>query len=193
MKTTVKCIAACFMATLLSVNTKAKTCCQTAAMQIDSMLNQPAPDFVLKDLDGKTVSLSNFRGKTLVIDFWATWCHYCKASFSSAQSMIEKYKGDPDVKFLFIDTREKYPNYLELINKILNDNHYTFKVVLDEKGDDGIQNKIYKAFGCQGVPTKIIVDKKGIVRYKILGFDESLTADTEIKNVSALIDQVKRL
>lgn len=193
MKNTLKCIAACVMATLLSVNTKAKPCSQTAAMQVDSMLNQRAPDFVLKDLDGKTVSLSDFRGKTLVIDFWATWCHYCKASFPSAQSIVEKYKNDSNVKFLFIDVKERRPNYPELINKILTDNQYTFKVVIDEKGDDGIQDKMYKAFGCQGVPTKIIIDRTGVVRYKILGFDESLPADTEIENVSALIDQVERL
>lgn len=193
MHATNKRIAICFMATLLSVSKKVNATCHKSVMQIDTMLNLPSPDFVLKDLDGKPVSLADFRGKTLVIDFWATWCNYCRISFPYAQLIIEKYKNDPNVKFLFIDTREKKDNYLELINKLLSENRYTFKVVVDEKDDDGIQHKIYKAFGCKGVPTKIIVDGKGIIRYKILGFYENIPTDIEIKNVSALIDGVENL
>ena len=51
----------------------------------DTALNQPAPDFQLKDSNGKTVSLADYKGKTLVIDFWATWCVPCRNSFPAVK------------------------------------------------------------------------------------------------------------
>jgi hypothetical protein len=69
-----------------------------------SMLNETAPAFALLDLDGKNINVEDLKCKVVVVDFWATWCGPCKASFPGMQKMVNKYKEDPNVKFIFIDT-----------------------------------------------------------------------------------------
>ena len=157
----------------------------------DSTMNDPAPDFILKDLDGKTVALSDYKGKVLVIDFWATWCVPCHDSFPAAQLVLDKYKNDPDVKFLFLDTREKTENYKEQIRKFLAESHFTFKVILDEKGPDGMQNVTYKKYVMPGIPTKFIIDGKGIIRFKSVGFNPSLSTEAAAKEESDMIEAAR--
>src|ERR1700749_3607746 len=82
----------------------------TLKMPADSMLNDKAPNFILKDINGKTVSLADYKGKVLILDFWATWCVPCRNSFPAVKMAVEKYKNDPDVKILFSDTRETESN-----------------------------------------------------------------------------------
>lgn len=191
MKNTFKCTFFCLIVVFFALSAKASDYHQKSVPGADSLLNYPAPDFTLKDLSGKMVSLSDYRGKILVIDFWATWCHYCLKSFPSTQLVVDKYKDDPNVAFLFIDTREVKENYVEIIRKLLSDHHYTFNVVLDKKGPDGLQNKIFKQYGAEGVPATFIIDRDGIVRYKVLGYDEELPTDAVVKHMSELIDNVE--
>jgi len=135
-----------------------------------TMIKQPAPAFALKDFDGKTVSLNDLKGKVVIVDFWATWCGPCKASFPGMQMAVNKYKDDPNVKFLFVDTWETGDNYLPGVEKFIADNKYTFHVIMDEKGDDGRQSKVVSAFGVTGIPTKFIIDKNGNIRFKYVGY-----------------------
>jgi thiol-disulfide isomerase/thioredoxin len=67
-----------------------------------SMINETAPAFALLDLDGKNINVEDLKGKVVVVDFWATWCGPCIASFPGMQKMVNKYKEDPNVKFVFI-------------------------------------------------------------------------------------------
>ncbi|GAA3989217.1 redoxin domain-containing protein [Mucilaginibacter dorajii] len=153
------------------------------------MINQPALPFALKDFEGNTVSLASLKGKVVIVDFWATWCGPCKASFPGMQTAVNKYKDDADVKFLFVDTWENGDNYTDGVKKFIADKKYTFYVLLDEKGADGRQSKVVSQFGVSGIPTKFIIDKSGNIRFKVVGFDGS--ADGLVDEVSAMIDLAK--
>ena len=153
------------------------------------MLNIPAPAFVLKDLDGNVVSLADLKGKTVIVDFWATWCGPCKASMPGMQMAVNKYKDDPNVKFLFIDTWENGDDYLPGVKKFISDTKYTFHVLVDEKDDEGKQGKVVGQFGVDGIPTKFFIDKNGIIRFKHIGYDGS--PEGLVTDVSNMIEMLK--
>jgi len=150
------------------------------------MINKPAPMFALKDLKGKTVSLADLKGKVVIVDFWATWCGPCKASFPGMQMALNKYKDNPNVKFVFIDTWEREENYLPGVKKFIADSKYTFNVLMDEKDNDGKQAKIVTAYGVEGIPTKFVLDGNGNIRFKHIGFSGG--ADELVDEVSIMID-----
>ncbi len=155
-----------------------------------TMINKPAPTFTLTDLDGKTVSLADLKGKTVIVDFWATWCGPCKASFPGMQLAVNKYKDDPNVKFLFVDCWEngEKDKYTDGVKKFIADNKYTFHVLIDEKGDDGRQSKVVGSYGVDGIPTKFIIDKNGNIRFTYVGY--SGTPEKLLDEVTDMINLV---
>lgn len=161
-------------------------------VKTDTALNRPAPDFHLKDIDGKTVSLGDYKGKTLVIDFWATWCVPCRESFPAVKMVVEKYKNDPDVAFLFIDTREKTADYPALVRKFLKDTGYPFHVVFDENDADGKMVVNYKKYDMPGIPTKYFIDPKGIIRFQRIGYAAEATPEQTAQDIESLIEQTKK-
>ncbi|RYZ28901.1 MAG: TlpA family protein disulfide reductase, partial [Chitinophagaceae bacterium] len=97
-----------------------------------NMINIPAPQFALKDMSGKEVSLSSLKGKVVVVDFWATWCGPCIASFPGMQTALNKFKNNPDVAFLFIDTWENDSNRVQKVTDFIAKNKYDFHVLYDD-------------------------------------------------------------
>lgn len=155
---------------------------------VANLINIPAPGFTLKDLDGKPVSLASLKGKTVIVDFWATWCGPCKASMPGMQMAVNKYKDDPNVKFLFVDTWENGDDYVPGVKKFISDNKYPFHVLLDDKDADGKQGKIVEAYKVEGIPTKFIIDKNGNIRFKYVGYDGTPEAlVTEVSNVIEMV------
>lgn len=154
------------------------------------LINEPAPDFIVTDIEGKKVSLADFKGKTIVIDFWATWCGPCKASFPSMQRLVNSYQKDASVKFLFIHTLESVADPLSDAKKYLSVNNYKFDLYMDVKDVKTNKNEAVKAFDVKGIPAKFIIDGKGNIRFKVVGFSGS--DDSAVAEMSTMIDIVRK-
>ncbi|MBS1918731.1 MAG: TlpA family protein disulfide reductase [Bacteroidetes bacterium] len=152
---------------------------------IKKMITQEAPKFALKDIAGNNISLDDLKGKVVVADFWATWCGPCKASFPAMQTALNKFKDDPNVQFVFVNSWEnKKPEEMQKnADEFIKKNKYTFQVLLDT--DD----KVIGNYGVEGIPTKFVIDPSGNIRFKAIGYDGS--ADKLVDELSAVIDVLK--
>jgi peroxiredoxin len=120
-----------------------------------------ATDFTLQSLDGESVTLSDLKGKVVLINFWATWCIPCKAEMPSMERLYRKYK-DRGFTILAIDIMEKP----ETIRKFAKGKNLTFPILLDTKGE--VRGK----YRVSGIPNSYLVNKNGRLVGNVIGARE---------------------
>lgn len=142
---------------------------------VKTMLHEEAPGFKLKNLAGNEISLASLKGKVVVLDFWATWCGPCIASFPGMQKAVEKYQHSNDVVFLFIDTwesQETEDQRKKEVTDFIRDKKYSFNVLYDDKdGKDQNNYVVVSKYKVEGIPTKFIIGKDGNIRFKSVGYN----------------------
>ncbi len=129
-----------------------------------------APDFTLETLDGGTVHLADLRGKTVVIDFWATWCPPCEFQVPELNAFWEAHKGDGDVEVLGVSVDIDGP---EVVGQWAGDKDVRYKVLLG--GED-----VARRFGALGFPTLYIVAPDGTVDSEHVGLIEEGDLETAL-------------
>ena len=124
----------------------------------------PAIDFTLTDQDGETHTLSDYKGKTVFLNFWATWCPPCKREMPEIQALYEKYgKNQDDLIVLGVANpkTDGFPRNQDVtrpeVEQFLQDNGYTFPVVMDLTGE------VFSGYGVTAFPTTFMIDSDGNV------------------------------
>ena len=132
---------------------------------------QQAPDFEVEMICGTKVRLSDFRGKVVVLNFWATWCPPCRAEFKRVQKdLIDRFEGR-DFVFLPLSRGEKK----ETVAGFMNDNGYTFPVGLDSDGS------VFALYAEKAIPRNFLIDAEGKIAAVEIGYTEELFAELVVK------------
>ena len=146
--------------------------------------NQPLPavDFTLTDQFGNTHSLSDYKGKTIFLNFWATWCPPCRAEMPDIQKIYEAANTEGDDALIVLGVAA--PNYgrekdEEGIKQFLKENGYTYPVLMDQTGE------LFTAYGIYSYPTTFMIDRDG----NVFGYASGqLSQDT----MSSIIEQTMK-
>lgn len=137
----------------------------------------PQTDFSLKDLDGKTVSLSDFKGKIVFIDFWASWCPPCVQSIPAVEGLYKQYADNPNVVFLGINVNEDKQKVIDFVKE----KGITYKVL---SGDREVMSK-YKI---KSIPSFFVIDKDGNIANKHIGFMPGIDVQWD-KDIKFLLEK----
>jgi thiol-disulfide isomerase/thioredoxin len=130
------------------------------------------PEFSLKDLQGREISSADFRGKVVLIDFWATWCQPCKKEMPGYQRLLNRYgpRGFAVIGFKF-DTMVDMEDPVQFAKKLAV--RYPLAVAPDDLKQ--------KFGGIEGLPTTMLYDRQGILRKKIVGFEYTDVIESAVK------------
>jgi len=138
-------------------------------------IGKQAPEFSLRTLEGDTlVNLKKYRGKVVVIDFWATWCAPCKKSLPALAYLESLYLKK--VKVLAINIDDSKSNAIDFLKK--------YKLNLTTPYD--AKKKVVAKYDVPGMPSAIIIDKNGIIQFLHLGYTEDQLKELR-KNIEKLL------
>ncbi len=124
---------------------------------------RPAPDIALQRDGGATIHLSAYKGKVVLVDFWASWCAPCKASFPALDALYREYQPR-GVEVLAVNLDERRQD----ADAFLNEHPHHMVVVFDPKGDSPA------AFGVKGMPSSFVIDKAGVIRFTHMGYSGNI-------------------
>lgn len=131
-----------------------------------------APPFTLRALDGKPVRLTDYRGKAVVLDFWATWCKPCRASLPHLDALQTRYGNRLVVVGISIDDAG-----VPAVRRFTEDLGIKFRVAM---ADD----RVLDAYGpIRSIPTTVFINRKGEVERRVVGYIDSETLETYIREL----------
>ncbi|MDP1769171.1 MAG: TlpA family protein disulfide reductase [Nitrospirota bacterium] len=122
-------------------------------------LGEPAPNFRLRDLNGQMVSLSDLRGKVVLLNFWATWCGPCRVEMPAMEELYRTFSRN-DFEILAVSTDAQGAS---VTRPFQQENHLTFPILHDADYRVGL------TYGARSLPMTFMVDRQGIVRHQIFG------------------------
>lgn len=145
----------------------------SALAQEASPARTPAPDWQLNDLNGKTVKFSDFRGKVVILDFWATWCAPCRVEIPNFVELQKQY-GDKGLRVLGVSLDEQGP---EVVKKFVKQFGVTYPIVIGNQ-------KIVEAYGgINAIPTTFVIDRQGRIVSSHMGYDDKAAFENEIQSL----------
>ncbi len=134
-----------------------------------------APDFTVTDYDGNKVNLSDFKGKPVVVNFWATWCYYCTVEMPDFN---EAYKENPDVQFLMVNATGINGETVESAKAYVLQEKYEFDVFFDTEFN------AIRTYGITSYPQTIFIDKDGNIVSRRIGMLSKDSLIQEIKKIT---------
>ena len=144
---------------------------KTEEIKLEDLVGKPVPDFTVKGLDGKELTMKDFKGQVVLIDFWATWCGPCIKEMPKIKKTYAKFK---DQKFAIIGI--SLDKSIDPLKAYITKEELSWKQYWDQ--DRTVRN----LFGVKFIPTAVIIDGEGIVRKaKVGGFDLEAAVGTYVK------------
>jgi cytochrome c biogenesis protein CcmG/thiol:disulfide interchange protein DsbE len=139
----------------------------------NGMPSDKAPDFTLKNTEGNNVSLADYKGKIILIDFWATWCPPCRKGIPDLVELQKQYKDDFVVIGISLDREKTIKDVVPFVKEY----KINYPVVY---GDENVANKFG---GIQAIPTSFIIDKNGNIVDKHVGLVDKSVYENKIKEI----------
>ena len=152
-------IVAMLMVTLVGIGGAAAPDILPVAERNVVKLGEPAPNFRLRDLNGHSVSLSDLRGKVVLLNFWATWCGPCRVEMPAMEELYRTFSRN-DFEILAVSTDAQGAS---VTRPFQQENHLTFPILHDADYRVGL------TYGARSLPMTFMVDRQGIVRHQIFG------------------------
>ncbi len=157
--------------TVLTAVIAAGAACAITQNNVVELVNRPAPDFTLKDLNGNNVRLSGLLGKTVLINFWATTCPPCVTEMPIFQKLYNEWKDRGDVLFLSINLGED----AEKVRLFVERRNYSFPILLDADWQAG------RVYQIHYTPTSCLVDNQGVLRlFSVGAFPDKAALDKKL-------------